>query len=81
MSHLIAINKHTLKMLKKLEKDTGLSSETILHQAVDAFMRDKILHGIDDAYDVIRQDPNLLKEELEERALWDTTLQDGLEDA
>ncbi len=80
MSKLIRIDESTLQKLKRLEKDTGLSKQAILHQAVDNFLREKILRGINDAYEALRQDPEAWKEELEERALWDVTLSDGLED-
>ena len=41
MSKLIRIDESTLQKLKRLEKDTGLSKQAILHQAVDNFLREK----------------------------------------
>ncbi len=67
-------------MLKELEKLTGESKKMILRQALDRYQRDKIIEDINSHYSALRANPELWREELEERAVWETASNDGLED-
>ncbi len=80
MSPLIKVNEKTFKLLKELEAQMGISVESILHQAIDTFYRDKIIQDINSYYEELKKDPQMWQEELEERALWETASNDGLED-
>lgn len=80
MSSTIRIDEVSLMMLKDIQKLTGESKKTILQKALDAYQRTKIIEGINSHYDAIRANPKLWKEELEERALWEATEVDTLED-
>ena len=44
-----------------------------------AARRKKLIQASNEAYAKLRRNPKAWKEELEERALWDATLADGLE--
>jgi hypothetical protein len=49
-------------------------------QTVQRDRRDRFLDRVNDAYSALRRDPEAWAEEQAERALWDSTLADGLTD-
>ena len=69
MSEENRVNK-TLRLKEKMSEIDQI--------AMDNYEREKILNEFDSAYQRIRNNPDEWKEVLEERALWDTTLMDGL---
>ena len=54
--------------------------QAVLDAAVEHYRRDKFLDEVNAAYSTLRSDPKGWKAELAERALWDKTLADGLND-
>jgi hypothetical protein len=53
---------------------------TVLAKAVEAYRRRRLLEQMNAAYAVLPADGQGWREEQEERAAWDATLGDGLED-
>ena len=57
----------------------GVPIQVTLASAVEAYRRQRILTRTNEAYAALRANANLWQEEQEERAAWDITLSDGLE--
>jgi len=72
MSTTIRIDAGTLELLKQLEEQTGDSKKNILKQALNKFQRDKIIDDLNAYYKALREDPELWKEELAEREIWES---------
>jgi hypothetical protein len=53
--------------------------EAVLDEAIEHYLRDKFLDDVNAAFANLRSDPKAWKEEHTERALWDKTLNDGIE--
>jgi hypothetical protein len=54
--------------------------ERILERAVESYRREQFYAEFDAAYARLQADPVAWEEELAERALWEVTLADGLDD-
>ena len=54
--------------------------QAVLDEAIDHYRRDKFLDEVNTAYAALRSDAKRWNAELAERALWDKTLADGLND-
>ena len=77
----VRVSAGTHSTLKELAELTGQPMTVVLDRAVEAFRREQFLDECDRAYARLRADPKAWAEELAERAAWDVTLADGLEDA
>lgn len=75
----VRVTKHTHRQLATLAKENGLSMQTILDQAVEAYRRQSFLTALNDDFAALKAQPEEWAEEQEERKLWDQTLMDGLE--
>jgi len=80
MSKMMRISDNTDKNLDELKNILGTSKQTILEKAVDLYIREQFLKKTNEEYAQLQKDPKAWAEELEERALWDVTLADGLDD-
>ncbi len=58
----------------------GKRKQVILKKALDRLARENLLKKGNKAYETLQKDPVGWREELEERAIWDATVGDGLED-
>ncbi|MEO8193226.1 MAG: toxin-antitoxin system protein [Gemmatimonadales bacterium] len=67
-------------MLQDLATKTGKQHQEILHEALDAYQRDKLLDGINAGFERLRSDKAGWAQEMSERQLWDATLEDGTDD-
>jgi predicted DNA-binding protein len=76
----IRISPYTKSALRELAKSQGKPMQTILDEAVEQYRRDRFLDQVNAAFAALKSDPKAWKEELDERALWDQTLSDGLRD-
>ena len=76
----VRIKDSTHKILRELAELSNESLQAILIKAVEQYRRQKFFEEADSAYAALRSDPKAWKDELEDRALWDTTLMDDLED-
>ena len=76
----IRITPRSKAVLRALAKQQGKPMQAVLDEAIDHYQRDKFLDEVNAAYSTLRSDPKRWKAELAERALWDKTLVDGLND-
>ena len=53
---------------------------TVIAEAVEKLRRERFMDEVNAGFAALRADPALWAQELEERALWERTLADGLED-
>ena len=79
-STTVRISERTHRTLKELARTSGQPMQTILENVIEEERRRRFFDEADIAYARLRADPEAWAEELEERALWDNTLMDGLED-
>jgi len=75
----VRITKQTHQQLATLAKENGLSMQTILDQAVEAYRRQSFLEALNSDFAALKASPEAWAEEQEERKLWEQTLADGLE--
>jgi len=78
MSSTIRIDRETHRILQELAN--GGSMQVVLRKAVAEYRRKWLLEATNAAYAALRQDPAAWGDEQAERAAWDNTLGDGLED-
>ncbi len=79
-SETVRIRPETHAKLKDIANSTGQSMPDVLEQAVETLRRARLLDAANDAYRALREDPKAWKAELAERAAWEATLPDDLED-
>jgi hypothetical protein len=60
---------------------TGLSMQSVIERALELYRRQQMLAALNDAYAVLHNDEAAWSAWEAERAAWDVTLVDGLEDA
>ncbi len=75
----IRVPARTYDRLKGLARADGKPMSVVLEEAVDRYEADRFFRDMDAAYRALRDDPDAWQQELAERALWDATLMDGLE--
>lgn len=75
----VRVTKQTHQQLAALAKENGLSMQTILDLAVEAYRRQSFLEALNADFAALRAKPEEWAEEMEERKLWEQTLADGLE--
>ena len=75
----VRISRTTHQTLQHLSAESGESVQTILEQAVEQYRRRKFLEGLSQDFQALKEDHQAWQEELEERALWNNTLLDGVE--
>lgn len=66
--------------LKRLSKQFGEPMQLVMAKALEEYERVQFFKELDIAATKLREDPKAWKEELAERALWDNTLMDGIDD-
>lgn len=78
-SAIVRISKSSHQILQELSSRQGESMQAILNKAIEEYRRKQFFEEANAAYAALRKDPKAWKQEQEERALWDATLQDGLD--
>lgn len=78
-STTVRVSRQTHTVLGELAKESGLSIQEVLAQAVEAYRRQQWLAAANAEYAALRANPDAWAEEEAERRLWDATLMDGLE--
>lgn len=68
------------RRLRALAEAEGVPLQTVLERAIDLYRRRRFFRELDEGYARIWADSEAAGEESAERALWDQTLADGLED-
>jgi len=76
----VRIHSQTHAKLRELARQSGESMTDLLEKAVSAYQRRVFLEQLNRDFAALRADPNSWREELAERAEWDATLGDGLQD-
>jgi predicted transcriptional regulator len=79
-SGTVRVSAGTHRMLAQLAERSGMSMSKTLEQAVETLRRQTLLEETNRAYAALRSDQKRWKEEQAERAAWEATLPDGLED-
>jgi predicted transcriptional regulator len=79
-STTVRVSEHTHELLRKLAEATGEPLQKVLERAVETYRREQFYSEFNAAFERLRADPVAWEEELAERALWETTLADGLDD-
>jgi predicted transcriptional regulator len=79
-STTVRVSEHTHELLRKLAEATGEPLAKVLERAVENYRREQFFAELNAAYERLQADPVAWEEELAERALWERTLADGLDD-
>lgn len=81
MSTTVRIRENSRDQLRELQRLTGEGATEVLARAIDSFRRSLILAETDIAYGAMRVAGSAASAELDaERADWDETLSDGLDE-
>ncbi|MBK7219004.1 MAG: toxin-antitoxin system protein [Candidatus Promineofilum sp.] len=75
----IRVSRRTRDRLQRLAEQYGSSMQAVLEEAVELYQGQRLLEATNAAYAALRANPVAWQELQEERAEWDTTLNDGLE--
>jgi hypothetical protein len=75
----IRITPRSKATLRSLARQEGKSMQAILDEAIEQYQRDKFLDQMNAAYASLKSNAKSWKDEEAERALWDRTLQDGID--
>ena len=76
----IRVSGKTRDVLRVLARDSGKAIQDVIDEAVELYRRQRIIEQANAAYAALRDDPEEWQAEIEERAAWDATIGDGLED-
>jgi predicted transcriptional regulator len=79
-STTVRVSSHTSELLRELAAATGESLQKVLERAVEGYRRELFFAELDAAFERLRADPAAWEDELTERALWECTLADRLDD-
>jgi hypothetical protein len=79
-SQMVRINSEDHAALAEMAKSSGKSMTETLSEAVRLLRANALIQQTNEAYARLKADPKAWKEVLVERALWETTLSDGLRD-
>lgn len=74
------ISAQVAENLNQLSKMTGKSKQDILKKAIEAYAREQFLAKANAEYAKFKKNKKAWKEEQQELAEWDITLEDGLSD-
>jgi hypothetical protein len=75
----IRVSLKTRDRLQELARRSGVSMQEVVEQALDLYRRQQLLAATNTAYAALRAEPNAWQTHQAERAEWDATLNDGLE--
>ena len=79
-STTVRVSAETHELLRKLAEASGEPLQKVLERAVENYRREQFFTELNAAYARLQADPVAWEEELAERALWERTLADGLDD-
>jgi predicted DNA-binding protein len=79
-STTVRISREARESLRKLSEQTGRKLQDLLDEAVERYRRELFLQEANAAFAALRADKEAWAEEEEERAVWEGTLADGLEE-
>ncbi len=76
----VPIDAKAHETLRQLSAEANEPMADVLARAIEEYRRSRFLDRANAAYAALRADPEAWAAEQEERAAWDATLLDGLED-
>ena len=76
----VRISEQSRSSLKRLATGEGKTMQQVLDAAIEAYRRQRFLEEANQAYAKLRSDSEEWAAELEERAAWDATMGDDLDD-
>ena len=79
-SATVRISSPVHEKLKRIAAGSGVTLSRALEMAVESLRRQMLLEETNRAYAALRSDPERWAKEQRERATWETTLADGLEE-
>ena len=79
MSTNIQISARSLDVIRQISERKGLDVSEVLDYAVEAYRREVLLDETSTAFHALKENSKAWVEELNERALWDESVGDGLE--
>jgi predicted transcriptional regulator len=79
-SDTVRIKPETHIKLRHLAEASGQSMPDVLDEAVEILRRQRLLEDTNEAYAALRADGKAWQQELAERAVWDASLADDLQD-
>mgnify|MGYP001128086474 CR=1 FL=1 len=80
MSATVRVSEETHRALKEISEARQESMTDVLAEAVERLRREELIRRTNEAYAALQKDSKAWEELLSERAEWDLTLMDGLED-
>jgi predicted nucleic acid-binding protein len=75
----VRLAEHSHALLRELASQERVPLQEVLERAIEAYRRDRILDATNAAYAALRADSVGWQDQIDERAAWDTTLADGLQ--
>uniref|UniRef100_A0A7C5V6V6 Ribbon-helix-helix protein, CopG family n=1 Tax=Caldicellulosiruptor owensensis TaxID=55205 RepID=A0A7C5V6V6_9FIRM len=75
----VRVDIETYEGLKKLSEQLNQPMQKIIQEAIAEYKRKIILSATVEAFAALKENNKLWKEEIEERQIWENTLQDGIE--
>jgi len=76
----VRVSEKTHDLLREVSSWREQPMSEVLAEAVDRLWREDLLRRTNEAYATLREDPEAWEDLMRERAEWDSTLLDGLED-
>jgi hypothetical protein len=65
-------------LLQELAASTGKQHQEIIHEALEAYHRDRMLDEINAAFAAVKRNDKAWRDEQSERLAWDGTVADGV---
>ena len=78
-STTIRVSERTGSLVRKLAHESGETMQNVVDAAIEEFRRKKFFEEVNASYAALQMDPEAWAEELAERAIWDSTLADGID--
>jgi predicted DNA-binding protein len=75
----VRVDVETYEGLKKLSQQLNQPMQKIIQEALAEYKRKVLLSATAEAFSALREKRELWQEEIEERQLWESTLQNGIE--
>ena len=76
----VEISAKSLEVVRHISERKGLDVSDVLDQAVEVYRRELFLEETSRSFQTLKEDPDAWREEAEERALWEDSLSDGVDD-
>lgn len=76
----VRIDTETYKELRRLSEQLKQPMQKVIREAFLEYKKKVLLSKTAEAFAALKENNKLWQEEIEERQLWDNTLQDGIEE-